>query len=176
MDSDKRRMYERLIKYAVTAFSALPRTAVYIDAGNSAWRDSDEALVAALRVAGIDQADGFSLNVSNFRTNEESISYGQMLADKLGGKHFIIDSSRNGLGPSKAPAVSDQNWCNPPGRALGHYPTTNTGIERLDAYVYIKVPGESDGTCADGPKAGEWWPEYALGLVERWPKELQPAR
>ena len=48
---------------------------------------------------------------------------------RLGGAHFVIDTSRNGNGtPGKR--VSGSNWCNPPGRALGHDPTTDTGQRR----------------------------------------------
>ncbi|MYR13850.1 endoglucanase, partial [Streptomyces sp. SID724] len=46
-------------------------------------------------------------------------------------------------------------------------PTTDTGDDRLDAYLWIKRPGDSDGTCRGGPPAGDWWPEYALGLARR---------
>lgn len=53
----------------------------------------------------------------------------------------------------------------PPGRALGEVPTTRTGDELVDAYLWVKRPGESDGDCKGGPKAGAWWPEYALGLA-----------
>ncbi|SCE59467.1 endoglucanase [Streptomyces sp. Termitarium-T10T-6] len=49
----------------------------------------------------------------------------------------------------------------------GTPPTTDTGDERLDAYLWIKRPGDSDGTCRGGPPAGDWWPEYALGLARR---------
>ncbi|MGW5026607.1 glycoside hydrolase family 6 protein, partial [Streptomyces albidoflavus] len=44
-------------------------------------------------------------------------------------------------------------------------PTTRTGDPLLDAYLWIKRPGESDGSCRGGPSAGTWWPEYALGLA-----------
>ncbi|MFG2519105.1 glycoside hydrolase family 6 protein [Streptomyces sp. NPDC048527] len=44
-------------------------------------------------------------------------------------------------------------------------PTTLTGDDTLDAYLWIKRPGESDGTCRGGPSAGQWWPQYALGLA-----------
>ncbi|MYV59291.1 endoglucanase, partial [Streptomyces sp. SID4931] len=47
----------------------------------------------------------------------------------------------------------------------GEAPTTQTGDELVDAYLWIKRPGESDGDCKGGPKAGDWWPEYALGLA-----------
>ncbi|WP_442538328.1 glycoside hydrolase family 6 protein, partial [Streptomyces pseudogriseolus] len=59
----------------------------------------------------------------------------------------------------------DERWCNPPGRALGETPTTRTADPLVDAYLWIKRPGESDGECKGGPKAGEWWEDYALDLA-----------
>ncbi|MEO9119524.1 MAG: glycoside hydrolase family 6 protein, partial [Solirubrobacteraceae bacterium] len=54
----------------------------------------------------------------------------------------------------------------PPGRALGTAPTTNTGDPLVDALLWIKSPGESDGACHPGdPPAGEWWPAHALALA-----------
>jgi len=41
----------------------------------------------------------------------------------------------------------------------------DTGQALVDAYLWIKTPGESDGTCNGGPKAGQWWADYALGLA-----------
>jgi endoglucanase len=35
----------------------------------------------------------------------------------------------------------------------------------LDAYLWVKVPGESDGPCNGGPPAGSWWQEYALEIA-----------
>ncbi|GFM99478.1 hypothetical protein Sfulv_42890 [Streptomyces fulvorobeus] len=49
----------------------------------------------------------------------------------------------------------------------GNTPAALTGEDGLDAYLWIKRPGDSDGTCRGGPSAGTWWPEYALGLAER---------
>ena len=83
------------------------------------------------------------------------------ISRRLGSAHFVIDTSRNGRGPKGV------EWCNPPGRALGTRPTTATGSPLIDAYLWIKVPGESDGTCRNGPPAGRWWPRYALGLARR---------
>ena len=74
----------------------------------------------------------------------------------------MIVSIRIGLGPT-----SDAQWCNPTGRALGTRPTTTTGIATLDAFLWIKRPGESDGACNGGPKSGVWWADYALGLAQR---------
>lgn len=98
-------------------------------------------------------------------------------------KHFVIDTSRNGQGPWTPPAgvyPDPQDWCNPPDRGLGVRPSADTGIGLLDAYLWVKIPGESDGECTRGlgptgtvdpewglvdPAAGAWFPEMALDLV-----------
>ncbi|MET9812723.1 MULTISPECIES: glycoside hydrolase family 6 protein [unclassified Streptomyces] len=150
---------EQLLGEAIARLKQQPNTKVYLDAGNADWIRESQKLVEPLKRAGIEQADGFALNVSNFQTNEVTTEYGVRLAEALGGKHFVVDTSRNGNGP--LPGV----WCNPPGRALGTPPTTATGRPVVDAYLWIKRPGESDGTCEGGPAAGRWWPEYALELA-----------
>lgn len=134
---------------------------VYIDGGHSRWH-SVETMAPRLRAAGIEQATGFSLNVSNFHTTAEQVTYGNALSALVGGKHYVIDTSRNGLG-----AAGDSEWCNPDGRALGERPTSNTGHSLVDAYLWVKRPGESDGACNGHPAAGTWMPEYALGLAKR---------
>lgn len=155
-----------LLAAAVAALTRDRQAHVYLDAGNAGWIQDLAGLATALRSAGIGHAAGFSLNVSNFLTTADSIRYGTSLSRELGGAHFVIDTSRNGAGPYSPPAGSDQtNWCNPPGRALGPDPTTKTGRSLVDAYLWVKIPGQSDGTCAGGPPAGQWWPSYALALV-----------
>ncbi|MFE1233840.1 glycoside hydrolase family 6 protein [Streptomyces sp. NPDC058745] len=155
----------RLLAEAIDRLKRQPRTRVYLDAGNPRWIDDPGKLVEPLRRAGIARADGFSLNVSNFETNERVKGFGGRLSAMLGGAHFTIDTSRNGHGP--LPGNREEAWCNPPGRALGVPPTDDTGDERVDAYLWIKRPGDSDGTCRGGPAAGTWWPDYALGLARR---------
>lgn len=169
-----------LLRDAVRTLDPLPRTRVYLDAGNAGWIRDTRALVAALRQSGIEDADGFALNVSNFQPTEVTRRYGHRLARALGGAHFVIDTSRNGNGPvdtaqgaARTPHEhgDEAHWCNPPGRALGERPTTRTGDPLVDAYLWIKRPGESDGTCNGGPPAGAWWPRYALELArnsDRW--------
>ncbi|MER5442916.1 glycoside hydrolase family 6 protein [Streptomyces sp. NPDC002790] len=109
--------------------------------------------------------------------------------------HFVTDSSRNGRGPWTPPAgkyTDAQDWCNPPNRGLGARPTLRTGDPSpssrttssrgdpiQDARLWIKTPGESDGLCLRGtagpedpergtvdPKAGDWFPQQALELVQ----------
>ncbi|MCF3148330.1 glycoside hydrolase family 6 protein [Streptomyces platensis] len=153
-----------LLTEAVGKLKALPRTKVYLDAGNPHWIKDPGRMVEPLKRAGIDRADGFALNISNYQTTAENTKYGKKLSAMVNGKRFVIDTSRNGNGP--APGGDDpENWCNPPGRALGAAPTTKTDDPRIAAYLWIKRPGESDGTCKGGPKAGTWWPKYALGLA-----------
>jgi endoglucanase len=154
---------EGLLGEAVDRLKERPRTKVYVDAGNPAWIVDPRDLVAPLRRSGIARADGFSLNVSNFQTDAATRAYGLRLSEALGGKHFVVDTSRNGNGPLNGERGTA--WCNPPGRALGTAPTTDTGEPALDAYLWIKRPGESDGECRGGPAAGTWWPDYALGLA-----------
>ncbi|MFD0385280.1 glycoside hydrolase family 6 protein [Streptomyces stramineus] len=71
---------------------------------------------------------------------------------------------------SGAPGPGDaEPWCNPPGRALGTPPTTATGHPLIDAFLWIKRPGESDGACRGAPAAGRWWADYALRLAGATP-------
>jgi endoglucanase len=155
-----------LIAYAVKALARLPHTAVYIDAGNPGWVRPPTGLVAPLRASGIARADGFALNVSNFYSTKKVIGYGRVLSRHLHGAHFVVDTSRNGNGATLKDDPGGPKWCNPPGRAIGHSPTTSTGQRKVDAYLWVKTPGQSDGPCRAGaPPAGHWWPEYALALV-----------
>jgi endoglucanase len=118
-----------------------------------------------------DESDDPALNTSGI-----NLRYGSV----VGTTHFVVDTSRNGQGPWQPDAAypSPEDWCNPPGRGLGISPTSDTGNELVDAYVWIKIPGESDGLCLRGtagpedpargmvdPAAGQWFPEMALELV-----------
>ncbi|WP_415951976.1 glycoside hydrolase family 6 protein [Streptomyces sp. KLOTTS4A1] len=151
-----------LLSGAIDTLHTLKNTKVYLDGGNPG-AGSPDSFWDPLKRAGIDKADGFAVNVSNFYPTEESIAYGKELSEKVGNKPFVIDTSRNGNGTYQAD--EPDLWCNPPGRALGEIPSVQTADERVDAYLWIKRPGESDGECRGGPKAGEWWPEYALELA-----------
>jgi endoglucanase len=141
-----------------------PNARVYLDAGSAGWL-APKQIAQPLYLSGISQDAGFSLNVANFYTTAQSIAYGRELSKLVGGKHFVIDTSRNGNGAPPGGAGVNE-WCNPPGRALGHPPTTNTGVAGVDAFLWVKYPGQSDGSCRAGePPAGTWWPSYALSLV-----------
>lgn len=132
---------------------------VYVDAGHSSWHTP--ALTASrLRAVG---ARGFALNTSNFRPTTDEVAFGRQVSSALGGARFVVDTSRNGLGPYEGAEA----WCNPPGRALGTAPTGDPRLAGVDALLWVKRPGESDGTCRGGPSAGTWWQDYAVGLAAR---------
>jgi len=148
------------LAYAVTTLRAAGGV-VYLDAGHPAWHPADTMADRLVR-AGVSASDGFALNTSNFETTDDILAYGGAISALTGGAHFVADTARNGLGPT-----ADHAWCNPEGRALGLPPTVETRAPLLDGLLWIKAPGESDGSCNGGPSAGTWWPEYALGLAER---------
>lgn len=161
LSGDQRQERFDLIRYAVDTFTRNPAAAVYVDAGHLRWH-SPEEMAARLNQAGVDRARGFSLNVSNFFTTEEEIGYGEAISGLTNGSHYVIDTSRNGVGA----ADGELYWCNPSGRALGVPPTTQTAGPHADAYLWIKRPGESDGTCDKGdPPAGTFVNQYAVELA-----------
>jgi endoglucanase len=221
------------IRYAVSALEADPGVSVYLDGTHSAWQ-SVGTITQRLLQAGVQQAQGFYLNVSNYQADPNLIDYGTWISDCIamvtdpsnafynnpGGcasqyypatesnfstwglttawyaqnmgsavaaTHFVIDTSRNGDGPNSmqqyanAPynqpanviaTLAGGNWCNPPDSGLGLKPTASTGVPLLDAYLWVKTPGQSDGQCdaAGGVRAWDYtaytqpgWPTTAAG-------------
>src|SRR6202012_4219946 len=124
-------------------------------------------LVRPLEQAGIRDGSGFSANVSNFQWTADVVPWAQRLEHALGGPvAAVIDTSRNGRGPYTG--ADAPQWCNPPGRALGPRPAPPGGPPPrararaprptlapapagIAAYLWIKDPGVSDGTCNGGP-------------------------
>ncbi|WP_420370349.1 glycoside hydrolase family 6 protein [Curtobacterium sp. L1-20] len=147
-----------LLRKAVGALTGHGLT-VYLDGGNEN-RVPVATMAKWLREAGVDRTQGFFTNVSNFYRVDQERAYADRLADTIGDDpHFVIDVSRNGTGWRGT-------WCNPDGAGLGQAPHVTRGTTRLDALLWVKTPGLSDGTCNGGPAAGQWWESYALGLVE----------
>ena len=161
LSGDQRQERFDLIRYAVDTLTRNPATAVYIDGGHSRWLSAED-MAARLNDVGVGKARGFSLNTANFFTTDEEIGYGDAISGLTNGAHYVIDTSRNGAGPSDDPLY----WCNPDGRALGTPPTTETASGNVDAYLWVKRPGESDGSCGRGePGAGRFMNQYAVELA-----------
>ena len=148
-----------LLKDGLDVLTSNSNALVYVDVGHSNWLAPEE-VAKMLDIVSNNEVRGFSVNVSNFRTTKESMKWSLAICEQRPNDHFVIDTSRNGNGPY------GNDWCNPPGRALGQPPTCDTGVEKCDAFLWIKVPGESDGKCNGGPRAGRFWPEYASKLVD----------
>ncbi|MGV9876453.1 glycoside hydrolase family 6 protein [Streptomyces cellulosae] len=140
---------------------ANPRARVYYDAGHSGWHSPAEQadLLRQAGAASPASSDGIFSNVSNFHATADEIAYDRAVLDALGGTGLgaVIDTSRNGNG-----APADGEWCDPAGRTLGRAPTLSTGEARIDAYLWVKLPGESDG-CKGAP--GTFSPSYAYDLA-----------
>ncbi|MGW0121504.1 glycoside hydrolase family 6 protein [Streptomyces sp. NPDC003327] len=138
-----------------------PNTWVYLDAGNPGWV-SAATMAQRLHEAGLRQAHGFSLNVSNFYTTAQNTAYGNAVNGELSARYgytkpFVVDTSRNGNG-------SNGEWCNPAGRRIGTPTRLGGGAEML---LWIKGPGESDGNCGvgTGSTAGQFLPEVAYKMI-----------
>jgi endoglucanase len=134
---------------------------------------------------------------ANLNTSGIDASYASALGATVPTTHFIVDTSRNALGPdsmqSYAAAPYDQpgsvtgtlaagDWCNPPSAGLGLKPTANTGVSLssldsylpgnpplLDAYLWVKTPGESDGQCDAAGGVRTWDDAADTPSIAGWP-------
>ena len=196
--------YRNSIVYAIKRL-AMPHVSIYLDAAHAGWLgwDTNREKMAKVFRRTLDEAGGphmirgFATNVSNYThlsnrdgaamalTNPcpNELTYVKMFAETLGmygmpGMGFVIDTSRNGRGGIRK---SWGSWCNVRGAGLGVRPVAEP-IRGIDAYFWIKPPGESDGVsdptqprydemCASrdavpgAPQAGEWFESYFLDLV-----------
>ncbi|MDQ0954007.1 hypothetical protein QFZ24_007930 [Streptomyces phaeochromogenes] len=161
-EGDRAARFASLARAGRVLKAANPKARVYFDAGHSDW-NTPEKQAGLLRRAGAASAassDGIFSNVSNFNRTGDEIAYVRRTLDALGGPAglgAVIDTSRNGNG-----APADGEWCDPAGRKLGQAPTMSTGEARIDAYLWVKLPGESDG-CKGAP--GTFTPDYAYDLA-----------
>jgi endoglucanase len=126
---------------------------VYLDAGHSNWTPYDTR-PRFLKASGVKFARGISTNVSNFRPTGDEKKYATSLLTglrKLGvkGKHYVIDTSRNGAAPS------DDQVINPTWARLGARPKL-VFKGAFDGTLWVKHPGESDGWENGGNGSGQW--------------------
>ena len=103
-----------LIKKSVDMLSRT-NSLVYLDIGHPTWLSVPKA-VSYLRMCDIHKVRGFSINTSNYYATTTCYKYGKTISKRLDGKHFVIDTSRNGNGANK-------EHFNPYGRSIGEYQT-----------------------------------------------------
>jgi endoglucanase len=151
---------------------------VYLSAGPPGWR-SPSATAERLLQAGVAEAEGFAVNVSGRASLTQSVDFAEQVAELVGGRDYLVDTGRAGSGTrsSANPAgVVADDWCNPPGQALGPRPSTAPdvpGARHLAATLWIKPPGLSDGSSAAGRAdchgetvpAGHFSPTQARALI-----------
>jgi cellulose 1,4-beta-cellobiosidase len=204
MCQEAKHAYKAGIAYAIKKL-ALPNVSIYLDAAHSGWLgwDDNRAKIAKIFKSVIAEAGGpgmirgFALNTANYTslsnrdgailepTNPcpNELTYAKVLGKTLemyGFKnpHFMIDTARNGKGQIRKAWGS---WCNVHGAGLGERPRVDPE-PGIDAYFWVKPPGESDGVsdatqprydemCGGpdatkgAPQAGEWFESYFLDLV-----------
>jgi cellulose 1,4-beta-cellobiosidase len=192
--------YLRSVAYAINKL-AQEHVSVYLDAAHAGWLGWDDNRSRIARVfkrvlemaGGAEKIRGFATNVVSGhdgkkldRSNPcpDELTYVHRLSDtfKRAGikrKGFIIDTSRNGKGGTRRIWGS---WCNVKGAGLGERPQATPDETPVDAYFWIKPPGESDGvadpkaprfdpscrsvdSALGAPQAGAWFKEYFLDLV-----------
>ena len=149
-----------LLQYATKQFKTkAPNAKVYLDIGHPGWLSVADA-ASRLTSAGVANARGFSLNVSNFHTTDENTGYGDQVAAQLslGGldRRYVIDTSRNGKGPLGT------QWCDPAGRQIGSISAENLAAAGAEMTLWIKNPGNADGCAAP---AGTFDPQLAYDLI-----------
>jgi cellulose 1,4-beta-cellobiosidase len=197
--------FRRLIAYAAAKLSSVG-AAVYLDAGHAGWLgwDNNRMKVVEIyqdilaRAGGNHTIRGFFTNVSNYNVVQgddnkklepstptpDELTYVTKLSQSLAAagitdKGFIIDTGRNGRGGIR---TTWGNWCNIKGAGLGER-SRAAPAPLVDAYFWIKTPGDSDGTsdqkaarfdnnCAspdaapNAPEAGKWFGSYFSDLAK----------
>lgn len=201
--------YEEGVAYALKQLN-LPNVIMYIDAGHGGWlgwndnvKPGAEGIAKVYKAAGSPkQVRGVASNVAGW--NAFSKSPGEFENDPDGqwnkahdekryaalfgaalqtagmpGK-FIVDTARNGV---QGLREEWGHWCNVKGAGFGVRPTGSTGDSNVDAFVWVKPGGESDGTsdtsatrydsfCGHSdaykpsPEAGQWNQAYFEDLVK----------
>jgi cellulose 1,4-beta-cellobiosidase len=199
-------VYTRSLAAAVRTLS-MPNVWLYLDVAHAGWlgwtrnRTKLAGLVKEILTAGggPDRIRGFATNVSNYDPLHDGdlaklepsdpcpdeLTYVEKLTASfaevgVAGKGFLVDTSRNGRGARS----KSGSWCNVSGAGLGERPRPSPA-PGIDAYVWIKPPGSSDGgsdpsapgfdpSCghdaADSlqgaPAAGHWFPAHLFGLID----------
>jgi cellulose 1,4-beta-cellobiosidase len=140
-------------------------------ANYSALRETNFSITSSVNGTSVRQSKWVDWN---FYVDE--LTFAQAFRDKLvslgfpSGIGMLIDTSRNGWGGAARPAgpsastnldtfvnesridrrIHAGNWCNQSGAGLGERPKAAPAAG-IDAYVWVKPPGESDGSSTQIP-------------------------
>ena len=171
--------YPNNIKNAINKLSENPNAKIYLDIGYWVLIYGEDTIKKVINL--INQIDtnqkikGISLNLSNYRKNEEMI-YACKRFKELSGKKYncIIDTSRNWNGHSE-----NNQWCNLKSAGIGELPIANP-VESIDYYLWLKPQSEIDGPCTGfvnsyeiNKNAGDFDLSYLLQLWNNGNPELK---
>ncbi|KAG8164439.1 hypothetical protein KVR01_006357 [Diaporthe batatas] len=206
--------YRDGVAYAIKQLN-LPNVVMYIDAGHGGWlgwndnlQPGAKELANAYKAGGSPkQFRGFATNVAGWNAWDQSPgefssspdaqynkcqnekiyvdTFAPLLKQNGMPNHAIVDTGRNAVTGLRA---EWGDWCNVNGAGFGVRPSSSTGDELADAFVWVKPGGESDGTsdtsatrydsfCGHSdafkpsPEAGTWNQAYFEMLV----KNAKPA-
>jgi cellulose 1,4-beta-cellobiosidase len=197
--------YKELTVHALKELN-LPNVAMYMDGGHGGWLGwpanigpAAELFAQIYKDAGKPKSvRGIVTNVSNYNgwslpsapsyttpnPNYDEKRFVEAFAPllKAGGfdAKFLVDQGRSGKQPTGQ--IEQGHWCNAIGTGFGMRPTANTGHADVDAFVWVKPGGESDGTsntsavrydhhCGEAdslkpaPEAGQWFQAYIEQLL-----------
>ncbi|CCX31963.1 cellobiohydrolase II [Pyronema domesticum] len=198
--------YKTLVAYAIKQL-ALPNVSMYLDGGHGGWLGWPANLPGAAQLFAQIRKDagsppqlrGLATNVANYNgwslstcpaytspnPNCDEKRYVEAMVSALAGQgwadsHHVVDQGRSGKQPTGQ--IEQGDWCNAVGTGFGIRPTSNTGHPSVDAFVWVKPGGESDGTsdtsatrydfhCGKSdalqpaPEAGTWFNAYFEQLL-----------
>ncbi|CUA71458.1 hypothetical protein RSOLAG22IIIB_09573 [Rhizoctonia solani] len=193
---------KRLIGLAI-ALLQLPNVSIYLDGGHGGWLGWPANLAPTAAVLGeiLNNAKthnanatvrGLGTNVSNYnglgnqeQQGRDELKYINDLAPLLTAvgypAHFIVDQGRSG---NQEAARDGGDWCNFKYAGFGPRPSATTPSPLVDAIVWVKPGGESDGTsdpssprydttCTSAtsyvpsPEAGDWNSDIFGLLIEQ---------
>jgi cellulose 1,4-beta-cellobiosidase len=129
----------------------------------------------------VSQAPDYAKDTPNWDESRYHASLTPFLKEHGYPANFLVDTGRNGQQPAGRTAWGQ--WCNIKSTGFGIRPSSQTGTDRLDAYVWVKPGGEADGTSDEtaarfdtncrsnqsmvpAPEAGAWFQEYFVQLLE----------
>ncbi|KAF8649386.1 hypothetical protein AX16_005827 [Volvariella volvacea WC 439] len=206
--------YKDGVSYLISKLQQ-PNVHLYLDAAHGGWLGWDGNLeptailfAEVLQNAGPGaRVRGVATNVSNYNQYNATVRepytewnnswdekhYANSLAPFLTAHgypaHFIVDQGRSGQHGLRE---EWGYWCNIKGAGFGTRPTTDTDDPLVDAIVWVKPGGESDGTSdstavrfdemcvgpaahVPAPEAGEWFNDYVIELVKKANPPLPPS-
>nr|BAF80327.1 cellobiohydrolaseII [Polyporus arcularius] len=198
--------YKACVTYALNQLASVG-VYQYMDAGHAGWlgwpaniQPAAQLFADMFKSANSSKfVRGLATNVANYNAlsaaspdpitqgdpNYDELHYinalGPMLAQQGFPAQFVVDQGRSGQQNLRQ---QWGDWCNIKGAGFGTRPTTNTGSSLIDAIVWVKPGGESDGTsnsssprfdstCSlsdatqPAPEAGTWFQTYFETLVSK---------